>query len=160
MSRLSLSCKWKVIRDFFVLFLLIQVPRFITWLLMIVSSWLCKVHNCVSITARFQLRAWKRENIYEEAPVFYLFFALTKKKKKRELKPINKQIPKQKLHSVSIVTEFFNSCAIYTFFIIGLSGFLCFTQYGSSSYCLNFNQLWDTHASPPPSPILCYKRTK
>ena len=30
---------------------------------------------------------------------------------------------KPKLHSVSIVTEFFNGCVIYNFFIIVLSGF-------------------------------------
>lgn len=35
----------------------------------------------------------------------------------------NKNGKKPKLHSVSIVTEFFNRCVIYTFFIIVLSGF-------------------------------------
>ena len=38
------------------------------------------------LTARFQPRAWKRENIYEEAPVFSPFFGLTKKKKKKKTK--------------------------------------------------------------------------
>ena len=42
----------------------------------------------------------------------------------------NKNGKKPKLHSVSIVTQFFNRCVIYTFFIIVLSGFVCFTQYG------------------------------
>ena len=35
----------------------------------------------------------------------------------------NKNGKKPKLHSVSTVTEFFNRCVIYTFFIIVLSGF-------------------------------------
>ena len=124
---------------------------------------LCQ-HNCTIPTKNLKTREYLGRgasllsNVRLKMPIFY---ALTKKKKRKlKLKPINKQIPKQKLEKAQIALRFnsnwvFNSCVIYTFFIIVLSGFLYFTQNGSSSYCLNYDK-WSIvrHTrSPLPPPI-------
>ena len=165
-----------LIRDFCVLFLLIQVPQFITWLLMIVNSWLFKVHSCVSIkcctipTKNLKTREYLRRgasllsDVRLKMPLFLC--SNQKEKEKTKLKPIHKQIPKQnckkpKLHSASIVTEFFNSCVIYTFF---LSSFwaVFYVSLNMAAvltvWTLITDQLRDTLAPPlPPPPIMLQK---
>ena len=77
----------KVIRDFCVFFLLIQVPRFITWLVMIVNSSVIMKGAQLYQYTRFQPRAWKRENFKN---VFF-FSNHKEEKRKLKLKPINKK---------------------------------------------------------------------
>ena len=92
----------KVSRDFCVFFLLIQVPRFITWLVMIVNSSVIMQGAQLCQYTRFQPRDWKRENLgYSRKrrqsligfspQKCFLISNHKEEKRKLKLKPINKQ---------------------------------------------------------------------
>ena len=176
MSRLSLTCKWKFLLETCVLFLLIQVTRFITWLLMIVNSWLCKVHSCVSIkcctipTKNLKTREYlgRGASLLSDVRLKMPLFLCSnqKEKEKTKLKPINKHIPKKnckkpKLHSASIVTEFFNSRVIYTFFLSSFWAVFYVSLNMAAVLTVSTlitDQLRSRHTcSPPRSPIMLQK---